>query len=200
MNNNKGHCPKSPGLRLPGNPPSLHGAPGEHHRPRRGLKIHAILLYYVCNNGQHLSHCKRGGCCPFFCWPPGARTRVSTAYSPIGRGECCFFSFGPRGLTRHQYLPYTTGGDAGLFFLRSPTGPKTTQGQHLPLMKGQDAVLFSVAPPREVCYRNFGWHPFQHSRYRCEPMAASRPRRLQSSHASTHQCLTIGIGVVLDLI
>ena len=41
------------------------------------------------------------------------------------------FSFGPRGLLRHQYLPHTKGGDAGLF--SSPTGPKTTQGQHLPL-------------------------------------------------------------------
>ena len=35
-----------------------------------------------------------------------------------------FFSFGPRGLTRHQFLPSCRGGDAGLFFSRlSPTGP-----------------------------------------------------------------------------
>ena len=91
----RARCPKSPGLRLTGNPPSMHGAPGE-HRPRRGLKIHALLLYYVCTDGQHLSHRKRGGCCPFFRWPPGACTRVSTAYSSIGRGGCClFFSFWP---------------------------------------------------------------------------------------------------------
>ena len=176
----------------------MHGAPGE-HRPRRGLKIHALLLYYVCTNGQHLSHRKRGGCCPFFCWPPGACTRVSTAHSPIGRGGCClFFPFGPRGLTRHQFLPSCRGGDAGPFFLVFRPLGLTAMGTTSPPTEGLDAVRFSVAPPREVCYRKFGWHPFQHSRYRCEPMAASRPRMLQSSHASMHQCL-LGIGVVLKL-
>ena len=85
------------------------------------------------------------------------------------------------------------------FLVFRPLG-LTAMGTTSPPTEGLDAVLFSVAPPREVCYRKFGWHPFQHSRYRCEPMAASRPRMLQSSHASTHQCLTIGIGVVLDLI
>ena len=38
-------------------------------------------------------------------------------------GMLSFFSFGPRGLTRHQYLPYTRGGMLVFFLFSSPTGP-----------------------------------------------------------------------------
>ena len=111
---------------------------------------------------------KRGRCCPFFPGPVWARNRVTTASSPYKRGRCCPFSYGP-------------------------VWARIRLSAASPQKRGQDAVNFFATPPRKVGCTNCLSSPFPPSRYRCEPMAASTPRRLQSSHASTHHCLTIAV-------
>ena len=154
----------------------LHGPPGEAlntlRRPRRGLKIHAVLQYYVCTSGQHLPHSKggnavrfagrrghvpvitafspfkRGKCCPF-CWPPGARTRYHSIF-PIQKGEMLSVLLAAGGMyPLQQHLPPSKGGDAVRFFA-GRRGHVPAQIQHLPHAKGGDAVCFYAPPPREV--------------------------------------------------
>ena len=134
----------------------LHGPPGEAlntlRRPRRGLKIHAVLQYYVCTSGQHLPHSKGGNAVRF----AGRRGHVPviTASSPFKRGRCCpFFFFLATGGTcpLPQHLsPFKRGRCCPFFFLFWPPGAHTRYHSIFPHSKGGDAIRFYAPPPREV--------------------------------------------------
>ena len=119
-------------------------------RPRRGLKTHAVL-HQVCTNGQHLSPHKRGRCCPFFCWPPGACTRVSAAHSPHWEGgNAVNFFFGPLGPNRRNCNIPPYGGRGAVFSLSAHWAQTIATVTSLHMEGGVLSFLFRPTGPKSV--------------------------------------------------